>query len=170
MDFPPNYEAAIWFIDEIFPRIRARRPATTFSVAGANPVPALRKRSGDGVEILGNVPDMSAVLASAGLYVAPLVSGGGFKNKIIEAIACGAFVVSTLRGVEFLDPGIRDLLLIGDSAATFADRVLEFLDRPAFYDARVPLLRARVNEEYSWSRRAGELLDLIRDVTPAQRT
>lgn len=170
MDFPPNYEAAIWFIDEIFPRIRARRPATTFCVAGANPVPALRRRSGDGVEILGKVPDMSAVLASGGLYVAPLVSGGGFKNKIIEAIACGAFVVSTSRGVEFLDPGIRDRLLIGDSAATFADRVLEFLDRPAFYDARLPFLRARVNEEYSWGRRAEELLVLIGDVTAAKPT
>ena len=170
MDFPPNYEAAIWFIDEIFPRIRARQPAMTFSVAGANPVPALWRRSGDGVEIMGKVPDMSAVLASGGLYVAPLVSGGGFKNKIIEAIACGAFVVSTSRGVEFLDPGIRDLLLIGDSAAAFADRVLEFLDRPAFYDARLPILAARVNEEYSWGRRAEELLVRIRNVTLATRT
>ena len=170
MDFPPNYEAAIWFIDEIFPRIRARRPDVTFSVAGANPVPALRRRSGEGVEILGKVADMSAVLASGGLYVAPLISGGGFKNKIIEAIACGAFVVSTSRGVEFLDPVIRDLLLIGDSAAAFADRVLEFLDRPAFYEARLPSLEARVNEQFSWGRRAEELLMRIRDVAPATRT
>jgi len=107
MDFPPNYEGATWFIVEVYPLIRKRRPDVTFSVAGHNPVPALLSRAGRGVEVLGDVPDIAAEISTAALYVAPLISGGGFKNKIIEAIACGTFVVSTAIGVEFLDTWLQ---------------------------------------------------------------
>lgn len=158
MDFPPNYEAAIWFIDEVFPLIRQRRPGVTFSVAGRNPVRALLDRAGQGVAILGDVPDIATEISRGALYVAPLISGGGFKNKIIEAIACGTFVVSTSRGVEFLDPALREPLLIADSPAAFAAQVLRFLEHPDPFNSRLPALRGKVTTEYTWSRRADELL------------
>jgi glycosyltransferase involved in cell wall biosynthesis len=162
MDFPPNYQAAIWFIDEVFPLVHQRRPEVTFSVAGRNPVQALRDRAGQGVSILGDVPDIPTEIARGALYVAPLISGGGFKNKIIEAIACGTFVVSTSRGVEFLDPILREPLLIADSPAAFAEQVLRFLECPDQFNSRLPELRRKVITEYTWSRRADELLaDLV---------
>ena len=158
MDFPPNYEAASWFIDEVLPLVRRRRLDVTFRVAGRNPVPALLSRAGEGVEILGDVPDIPTEISTAALYVAPLISGGGFKNKIIEAVACGTFVVSTSRGVEFLDGPLRELLLVGDSPALFAEQVLRFLESPDTFDARLPALQSRIAAEYTWSRRADELL------------
>lgn len=158
MDFPPNYEAVCWFIDEVFPLVRRQRPDVTFRVAGRNPVPALLARSGGSVEIQGDVPDIPTEIAQAALYVAPLVSGGGFKNKIIEAVACGTFVVSTPRGVEFLDAPLRDLFLVGDSPTRFAEQVLRFLESPDTFNARLPALQSRIVAEYTWSRRADELL------------
>jgi glycosyltransferase involved in cell wall biosynthesis len=158
MDFPPNYEAVCWFIDEVFPLVRRQRPDVTFRVAGRNPVQALLARSGQGVEIQGDVPDIPTEISQAGLYVAPLVSGGGFKNKIIEAVACGTFVVSTPRGVEFLDAPLRDLFLVGDSPTRFAEQVLRFLESPDTFNARLPALQSRIVAEYTWSRRADELL------------
>lgn len=158
MDFPPNFEAATWFIDEVFPLVRRRRPDVTFRVAGRNPVPALLSRGGQGVEILGDVPDIPSEIARGALYVAPLVSGGGFKNKILEAVACGTFVVSTRRGVEFLDAPLRELFLVADSPALFAEQVLRFLENPDPFNARLPALRSRILAEYTWARRADELL------------
>jgi len=162
MDFPPNFEAATWFIDEVFPLVRRRRPDVTFRVAGRNPVPALLSRAGHGVEILGDVPDIPTEISRGALYVAPLVSGGGFKNKILEAVACGTFVVSTHRGVEFLDPSLRDLFLVADSPALFAQQVLRFLESPDAFNARLPALRSRIVAEYTWARRADELLGHLR--------
>lgn len=158
MDFPPNYEAVCWFIDEVLPLVRRQRADVTLRVAGRNPVPALRARSGPGVEIQGDVPDIPTEISQAALYVAPLVSGGGFKNKIIEAIACGTFVVSTPRGVEFLDAPLRDLFLVADSPSRFAEQVLRFLESPETFNARLPALQNRIVAEYTWSRRADELL------------
>lgn len=158
MDFPPNYEGVCWFIDQVFPLVRRERPDVTFRVAGRNPVQDLLARSGRGVEVQGDVPDIPTEICQAALYVAPLVSGGGFKNKIIEAVACGTFVVSTPRGVEFLDPALRDLFLVGDSPARFAEQVLRFLESPETFNARLPALRSRIVAEYTWSHRADELL------------
>lgn len=158
MDFPPNYEAVCWFIDEVLPLVRRQRPDVTFRVAGRNPVPALQARAGRGVEILGDVPHIPTEISQAALYVAPLVSGGGFKNKIIEAVACGTFVVATPRGVEFLDAPLRELFLVADSPSRFAEQVLRFLASPETFDSRLPALQGRIVAEYTWSRRAEELL------------
>ena len=46
MNFPPNYEAAIWFIDKVLPLVAQRRPDARFVVAGRNPTPELARASG----------------------------------------------------------------------------------------------------------------------------
>ena len=120
MNFPPNYEAAIWFIDKVLPTIRARRPDVVFAVAGRNPVLALLARAAVGVEILGDVPDIHTEIARSALCLAAADLGRRLKNKVIEAISCDTFVVSTERGVEFLDESLRKALLIADSPAGFA--------------------------------------------------
>ena len=158
MNFPPNHEAAIWFINDVLPLIHQRRPDVTFVVAGRNPLPELLARSGPAVRILGDVPDLLTEIAGSALYVAPLVSGGGFKNKVIEAISSGTFVVSTSRGVEFLEKAVREELLVADSATAFSRAVLRFLDDPQSFSGRLPSLQARVLKEYTWANRAEELL------------
>jgi len=167
MDFAPNYEAALWFIDEVLPLIHRRCPDITFTVAGRNPVPALLSRAGKGVEILGDVPDLSTEIARGALYVAPMISGSGFKNKVIESIACGTFVVSTSRGAEFLAPPLRECLLIADSPSVFREQVLRFLNNPGHFNARLPALQNQISTEYTWSHRADQLLGHLRRAAPA---
>ncbi|HEY1334761.1 MAG TPA: glycosyltransferase, partial [Myxococcaceae bacterium] len=166
MNFPPNYEAAIWFIDEVLPRIVRSRPDVTFVVAGRNPVPELQARAGGRVAVLGAVDDMGAEIARSALYVAPLVSGGGFKNKVLEAIAGGTYLAGTPRAVEFLPPAVRDQLLLGESADELARQVLGFLGDPARFNARLPRLREVVQREFTWAGRASELLDVIAGLGP----
>ena len=90
------------------PTHRQERPEVTFVVAGRNPVPALQARAGGRVAILGSVDDMGAEIARSALYVAPLVSGGGFKNKVLEAIANGTYLAGTRMAVEFLPGVVQD--------------------------------------------------------------
>jgi len=66
--------------------------------------------------------------------------------------------VSTAMGVEFLDASLQERLLVADSPAAFADHVLRFLQDPDSFNSRLPALRSRIAAEYTWRRRAEELL------------
>ena len=110
MDFPPNYAAAFWFLDHVLPRIVLRVPDVQFVIAGANPPETLRQRNSKHVLVTGYVEDMNREIARSALYVPPLVSGGGFKNKIVEAIANRTYVIATPMAVEFLDEEPRRLI------------------------------------------------------------
>ena len=119
MDFPPNYEAALWFLDRVFPLILKVKPTAQFIIAGANPVPALTARINHSVQVTGAVPNLSLEIARSQIYVAPLVSGSGFKTKVIEAIAAGTYVVGTSYAAEFLTPELRECVTVAEGLPTW---------------------------------------------------
>ena len=103
MDWHPNEDAVLYFIDDILPLVRAEVPAVTFSVVGPKPVAELaRGGGGRGVEVTGTVDDVRPSIAEAAVYVVPLRAGSGTRLKIFEALAMGKAVVSTTVGAEGL--------------------------------------------------------------------
>jgi glycosyltransferase involved in cell wall biosynthesis len=162
MNFPPNYEAALWFINHVMPIVCRVQPDAEFVVAGRNPVPELQSKDSRNVKILGCVDDIHHEIAKSSVYVAPLISGGGFKNKILEAISSGTFVVATSRAVEFLDAELRHLLLIGNNPQEMAAHVLSVLDHPDIYEQRIAHFRLRMSVDFTWAARAADLVRLAR--------
>ena len=120
----------------------------------------LRARANDHIEITGFAPDLNQEIARSALYIAPLITGSGFKNKIAEALANGTYVVGTSTSVEFLEAGIRNLLTVVDEPVAMADAIVQFLRDPAKYDERTARLRDTVREQFTWGRRAAELAGL----------
>ena len=91
MRYPPNRRAALMLDREILPALRARIDGVRVVVAGrAADTLGLRD-----VEVMSDVPDMLAVLRLAKIAIAPLELGTGAPNKLLEAAACGAAVVSS---------------------------------------------------------------------------
>lgn len=161
MSFPPNHEAAMWFIDNVFPALLAHRPDLVFVVAGRNPRPELIGRGRDNIVILGSVESMQEEIARSALYVAPLISGGGFKNKIAEAVMSGTYVVGTRYAVEFLPESLKGRLLVADGAPELAGAILRFLDHPEAFDTDMKYLVEAFTEGFTWHRRADELLQVL---------
>ncbi len=164
LDYRPNLDACLWLLDEIWPRIRAARPAATLALVGQAPPDRLRARHrADGVTITGAVDDIRPHLAEATVYVAPLRMGGGTRFKLLEAMALERAIVSTRLGAEgFAVQDGRELVL-ADDAATFATACLRLLDDAA--------LRARLTEQartfvaaYDWPRLWPPLLALWREL------
>jgi len=96
MGYPPNVEAVLWFAREVWPSVRRDVPDAVFAVAGRDPIPEIQRLADQpGIEILGAVPDMTVILRRAWVAVAPMRSGTGIKNKVLEAWAAGTPVVMT---------------------------------------------------------------------------
>jgi len=162
MDFPPNYGAAVWFLDHVFPRIVEQEPDAQLVVAGANPPVFLQERASANVIVTGYVEDLNAEIARSSLYVVPMVTGGGFKNKVVEAIVNRTYVVATPLAVEFLDPNTRGLITVAEAPEEMAEKIVQLLREPEACSARLSALYDHVTQTFTWSRRAGELVEIIR--------
>jgi glycosyltransferase involved in cell wall biosynthesis len=164
MSFPPNYNGAIWFIDHVMPRLLRSHRNIHLVIAGQDPVPQLRARATDRIVITGTVPDMRAEIAQSRLYIAPLFSGTGFRNKVVEAIAAGLYVIGTPMALEFLDDGIRSRLSTAANADEFARLILEYLQAPAVFEQRRQEAMQLLRQEYTWANRTRQLADLCHEL------
>ncbi|GJG87927.1 hypothetical protein tb265_31080 [Gemmatimonadetes bacterium T265] len=161
MDFGPNHHSALWFIREVLPRVVARRSGVRFVVAGTNPAPELRALAGPNVEVTGWVDDMRGELARSALYVAPMVEGSGFKNKVVEALAAGVCVVGTSMAFEFLPDRLRTLFSAADDPEGLAAVILDVLDRPSENAATVAEFWRRAGDEYEWGQVAERFAGVV---------
>jgi glycosyltransferase involved in cell wall biosynthesis len=151
MDWYPNEDAIIHFMDAILPRLRRRVPGLTIAVVGRNPSERLKTiGTAKGVQITGTVDDVRPYVAEAAVYVVPLRIGGGTRLKIFEALAMGKAVVSTSVGAEGLPLTPGQHFLQADGPDEFAGAVLSLLEdaprRRAIGEAGRRLVEAR----YSW--------------------
>lgn len=130
LDWRPNQDGVLWFLERVFPAIRARVPDATLVVVGRAPPPWFVERvSGvEGVRVEASVPDVRPFLARAAVAVVPLRVGGGSRLKICEALAMERPVVSTTVGAEGLDVG--EGVVLADEPAAFADAVVATLGDP----------------------------------------
>jgi len=158
MDFSPNYTAALWFLDHVFPLVLEQVPDAQFVVAGANPTPSLRERAGSNVVVTGHCEDLNREIVRSAVYVAPMLSGGGFKNKVLEAAANRTYIVATNLAVEFLEPSVREQIEVADTAEEMAKSIVRLLREPTAYATRLSVLYDHICRTYTWSRRAEELV------------
>jgi glycosyltransferase involved in cell wall biosynthesis len=151
MSFPPNVAAVSWFVAEVLPHLRAVRPDVTVTIVGRDPDPTVVALAADpAVTVTGSVDDVRPFLARAAVVVAPMVSGSGIKNKILEAMAMQRPVVATSLAAEGVvaTPG-RDLL-VADGAPAFAAAVESLLADPGRAASIAAAGRALVETRYTW--------------------
>lgn len=161
MDFAPNYEGALWFLNEVFPLVLNRHPDAKLVLAGMNPIPELVARANEHVEVTGFVENMGAEIARSSLYVSPMISGSGFKNKVVEAVVNGTYVVGTRLSVEFLAPELRQLLAVVRGPEHMAAAINTFLDDPSQFDEKLMRIQMAVRDHFSWHKRSTDLLQLL---------
>jgi glycosyltransferase involved in cell wall biosynthesis len=94
LDFGPNIQALEWFCRHIWPGVRQRASDARFTIYGFNPGNAVRALVGrDGIELVPDLPDIRLEIARHQVVVLPFVSGGGIKNKLLEAASMGKAIV-----------------------------------------------------------------------------
>lgn len=163
MDYRPNVDAVLWFAAEVWPKIQAIRPSTTWAIVGQKPHSRLaRLRSVPGITVTGWVEDVRPYIANAQLFIMPFRIGTGTRLKFIEALAAGKAIVSTRVGAEGFEVVDGRELVFADTAEEMATAVLHLLDHPeerdtlgqaatqfaSHYDWRVVI--PRFESVYSW--------------------
>lgn len=116
LDWMPNIEGLEWFLEEVWtPLIAPRYPELRFHIAGRNTPAALLKLNLPGVTVHGEVSSARAFLNAYPITIAPLLSGGGMRAKILEGMALGRVVIATSVGMEGIDVTDGRQALIADT-------------------------------------------------------
>ncbi len=165
LDWPPNADAVDYWLREIWPRVRARRPDATFVAVGRGGTSLARRWGGmPGVRFTGWVHEVDSWFQSSRVTVVPLRAGSGMRVKILDAFVRGVPVVTTSIGIEGIEARRGVHALIEDDAAMFASAVVRVLDDREFAQGLAESARALVLERYDRPVVARRLLDALRDV------
>jgi glycosyltransferase involved in cell wall biosynthesis len=151
MDWYPNEDAILHFMEATLPLVRKARPGVTLTVIGRNPSERLRKAAAESrVTVTGTVDDVRPHIAEGELYIVPLRVGGGTRLKIFEALAMGKAVLSTTVGAEGLAVENGRHLVLADGEERFADAIVQLLADAGRRRGLAAEGRRLVEERFSW--------------------
>ncbi len=150
MDYWPNVEAVVWFVDQVMPRLRQRWPELRFVIVGSKPTETVgRLAAHPWVTVTGRVPDVRPYLQDAWAVVAPLRIARGIQNKVLEGMAMAKPVIATDAALEGIHAENGSDLLVANDAEGFR-ACLESIEEGARASAIGEAARRRVIEDYAW--------------------
>jgi len=152
MNMFANRDAVSYFIEQVWPRIRAAVPEARFYAVGQDPSAELRRAATpeSGVIVTGYVDDVRPYVARSAVYVVPLRVGGGTRLKVVDAMAQGKAIVSTSIGCEGIDVTHGENIRIADDPATFAEQCVGLLRDPAARARLGAAARGLAERCYAW--------------------
>lgn len=159
-----NVSAVLWFVEKIWPEVRAEFPQARFTIVGRMPrrsVIALGKRPG--IMVTGEVPDPADYIARAAVCVNPMQAGAGMQNKLLEYLSMGKAVVATSVANEGIRARPDKEILIADNVSEFRAAIVTLLRDPIRRGKIGQAARAYVQREWSWERHFLQLeTDMLR--------
>ncbi len=160
MAYRANIEGVVWFAKHVLPSVVAARPQVKVWIVGKNPAPEIRRLAGAHVEVTGYVDDVRPYLEAASIAIAPILSGAGIKNKVLEAMAFARPVVTTPVGGEGIpiDDGIHGF--VRSTPEGFAQIIVELLDNPQLRGRAGSAARQLVIERARWDLAVERLLEV----------
>ena len=157
-----NYEAMVWFIGNVFPLILEQLPDTKLIITGDHAdlsLPSMKN-----VMLAGHVDDIKTLIASCAVSIAPLLSGGGTRLKILEAMALKTPVVATSKGAEGLDVIDGKHLFLANKPVEFAQCVVRLLDDEKLQQRLAKNASQLIREKYNLGKILSDYARLINTI------
>ena len=125
---PPNIDAVLFFIKEIYPLVSDRLGNAKFYIIGDKAPPEIVALATEKIIVAGLQRDVRPFFDSVRLSVAPLRFGAGVKGKINQSMAFGVPVVATSLGVEGTDLRHGEDIMVADEPEDFGRELVELYE------------------------------------------
>jgi len=147
----PNVSGILWFLKEVWHRVRERCPYSRLYVVGGNPPAEIKTWDGiDRVVVTGWVDDVRSFLGRTSVFIAPMVEGVGLRGKILEAWAMAKPVIGTSLALQGLEQAKGRAAIVADDPESFAARLSELLEDERSAATMGNLGRELVVSSFSW--------------------
>lgn len=132
LSHPPNVDAVLFFLHEIWPQVLLHCPQAVFQAVGMFPAASVvaEMQASPRCELHPDVPDIRPYFWNAGVFVVPMRYGGGVRQKIFEAWSMRVPVVCTSMAAEGIGAKNETNCWLEDTPAGFAKRVAAVCQLP----------------------------------------
>jgi len=161
MAYPPNVDAAVFLAEEILPLVRQQHPQARLLVAGTTPTARVQALAAEHVTVSGWLPDIRTAYAGARVFVAPMRTGTGLQNKLLEAMAMRLPCVTTPLANAPLRAIPNQQVLVGNTAAQLATHISTLLSSPDTAASLAAQGLAFVQTQYNWATATAQLNQLF---------
>ncbi len=146
LSHPPNVDAVLHFLSDIWPQVLKGNPKAIFQAVGMVPSEALKTAlaASPNCELHANVPDIRPYFWNASTYVVPMRYGGGVRQKIFEAWSMRVPVVCTTMASEGTGARHGEHCFLEDASDAFAARVVQSLAQAAPVQAVIDIAKVYV--------------------------
>jgi len=161
MGYRPNVIASEFLVKDILPLLKKKVPGIKLLLAGARPSNRVKVLESDVVKVSGWVDDIRNAYGEAEIFVAPIFTGIGQQNKILEAMSMGIPVVTTTSVNKAIGAKPNNEILIADNAKEFSIHIYSLLNDAKLAHSIGIKGRKFVQNNYSWEFQGKKLLCLF---------
>ncbi|UTW65610.1 glycosyltransferase family 4 protein [bacterium SCSIO 12643] len=161
LDWEPNVNGLKWFLNEVWPIIRAKNPNIQFYIGGRNAPKDFGEQLPEGVIFHGEVADAHSFILSGQLMVVPLFEASGIRIKIIEGLALGQVIATTSKGAQGIPAQNEKDILIADTPKQMAREILDTLKSSNKSESISKHARILAEQEFDISRTQKKLLEMV---------
>ena len=162
MDYKPNEDAVIWFVNTCWPSIITQHPNARFVIAGMDPSADITRLANDtSIEVTGFVEDILPYYHQADIFVAPFRLARGVQNKVLQAFACALPVISTPMGAEGILCQADQNILIASTPNEFIAHANQLITQPTLAKSIGQSALQIIQKHYSWPSQLQPLVNLL---------
>lgn len=164
MNYEPNELAVINFAKNVLPIINSGNDTYRFIIVGTNPTKRVAALTDlPNVIVTGFVDSVIPYYVNSALVVAPMLSGSGIQNKILEAMYLGCCVVTTPIGQEGITHLNDGYVLSELSPEIMATMITGLLEKPEKRKAIGEKAHELVSEYFNHDRIRREFFNFIEE-------
>lgn len=173
MDYKPNYDGALFFINEILPYLQEKTDKKVgFYCVGRTPITKLKKyhNPDKNIVITGSVDDVRPYIAHSFACVAPLFIGRGIQNKVLEAMAIGKTCFVSQNAFDGIDAVDNEHLVICHNTQEWQEKLLHGIENPNMLKAIGEAATQHVTHRYSATLVQEKLNHILNNLMQSQNT
>ncbi len=150
MQYEPNVLSMRYLVSEILPIIRLSLPQVKLMIAGADPVDEIKALQSENITVTGRLADIRDAYNQGTIFIAPMQTGTGLQNKLLEAMAMRVAVVTSELCNKALMASEGQHLLIGRTPEEYAAHCVELLKNKDVRDRISDAAYKFVKENFGW--------------------
>lgn len=161
MNYRPNVDAVVWYAENIHCKLKQK---IRFVIVGAYPTAEVLKlqEKYENITVTGFVENPYEILSQAIAMVAPMQTGGGIQNKVLEAMAIGKVNLLSEKAAKPIT-GAKDGVhfLCSDSLDDYETYLQLLLDDPEKRQEIGRCAQAFIRNNYTWEKYGKQYIDFL---------